>query len=286
MSMSPWKEQMIDNEGAPPLLSRLYGAPRDAAEPAALVLHLHGGAFVGGDLEQGATVASLLAQAGAAVVSIAYPLAPDHPFPQAAEAAHAALSWAHRHRRRLAGASASLFVAGEEAGGNLAAATALMARDRQGPALAGQILLSPMLDLCVASASLRRARAGRSGCPWADGWRAYVPRACDATHPYAAPGLSIRLNGLPPALLITARDDPMRDESLAYARRLREAGVSVHEVLLALATGWPRSYLRPALAGTEGPPWADAVRAHLRHFLIERTAAHAVITPATPERLS
>ncbi|HEY0857791.1 MAG TPA: alpha/beta hydrolase fold domain-containing protein, partial [Albitalea sp.] len=81
-----------------------------ARAPLPLVLHLHGGAFVGGDLEGGATIAGLLADAGAVVVSIDYPLAPGHPFPKAAEASHAALTWMRRHRRRLAGAGAPLFV--------------------------------------------------------------------------------------------------------------------------------------------------------------------------------
>lgn len=272
MSTPAWNEETITLEDAPPLAARVYGVSGSHAEPASLVLHLHGGAFVDGDLERGSTVASLLAEAGAVVVSLAYPLAPDHPFPQAAEAVHAALAWANRHRRKLAGGGAQLFVAGEEAGGNLAAAAALMARDRLGPPLAGQILLSPMLDVCVSTASWRGAQAGPVGCPWADGWRAYLPRACDAMHPYAAPGSSMRLDGLPPTLLITAQDDPLRDETRAYAQRLREVGVPVAEAVLPLATGWPKSYLQPA--STESP-WASAVREHLRRFLLERAGAPA-----------
>jgi acetyl esterase len=266
-----WKEQMIDIEGRSPLAARLYAATFDAAKPVALVLHLHGGAFVGGSLDEGTIVASLLARAGATVLSIAYPLAPAHPFPRAVEAVHAALAWAQRQRRRLAAAAVPLIVAGEEAGGNLAAAVALMARDRHGPALAGQILLSPMLDVCVASASWRDALAGRAGqCAWADGWRAYLPRACDAVHPYAAPGRSMRLQGLPPTLLITSQDDPLRDEALAYAQRLREAGVTVTPAVLALATGWPRSYRQStAAASSTAAPWTEAVLVHLRRFLHE-----------------
>jgi acetyl esterase len=264
-----WKEQVIDIEGRPPLAARLYAATFDAGKPVALVLHLHGGSFVGGSLDQGTAVASLLARAGATVLSIAYPLAPEHPFPNAVEAAHAALGWAQRHRRRLVGAAVPLIVAGEEAGGNLAAAVALVARDRHGPALAGQILLSPMLDLCVASASWRDALAGRAGqCPWADGWRAYLPRACDALHPYAAPSRSMRLHGLPPTLLITSQDDPMRDEALAYAQRLREADVPLTQAVLTLATGWPGSYLH-ATAASPAAPWTEAVLVHLQRFLRE-----------------
>jgi acetyl esterase len=274
--MPAWKDFVIDLEGRSPIASRCYRAPFDAApQPLALVLHLHGGAFVGGGLDQGAVVASLLAQAGAVVLSIAYPLAPEHPFPCAVEEAHAALAWVQRHRRRLGGAALPLMVAGEEAGGNLAAAVALMARDRCAPALSGQILLSPMLDLCVASASWRDAMAGRSSapCPWADGWRAYLPRACDAVHPYAAPARSMRLQGLPPALLITAQDDPLRDEALGYAQRLRQADVPVTQAVLTQATGWPRSYLQPAQTAA---PWTDALLSHLRRYLRERRALFAV----------
>jgi len=138
----------------------------------------------------------------------------------------------------------------------------LMARDRAGPPLAGQLLLSPMLDTCVGTASLRRVNAGPVGCPWADGWRQYLANASDATHPYAAPGRSMRLAGLPPTLLLTAVDDPLSDETHAYAQRLREAGVEVREAVLPFATGWPASYRRASQA-----PWADAVREHAHRFL-------------------
>jgi len=266
-----WKEESIEIAGQPTLAARVYRTETD--EPTTvqpLVLHLHGGAFVAGDLAGGACIASLLANAGAVVVSVDYPLAPDHPFPQAAEAIHASLAWAHKHRRRLAGPTARLFVAGEEAGGNLAAAAALMARDRHGPALAGQVLFSPMLDACVSTASLRGAQAGPVGCRWADGWHAYLPKASDALHPYATPGASMRLEGLPPTLLITAQDDPLRDETKAFARRLRAAGVQVDDSVLSLVTGWPESYLEPAPQRTA---WCEEVRLRVRLFLLEHAKA-------------
>lgn len=254
----PCSETLITLDTATPLAARVYRG--GAAGP--LVLHLHGGAFVAGMPECGCTVAALLADAGAIVISLDYPLAPARPFPQAIEAAYAALGWAARQRRVLARPDARLFVAGEEAGGNLAAAVASMARDRDGPALAGQLLLSPMLDACVGTASLRRVHAGPVGCPWADGWRKYLPNASDATHPYATPGRSMRLAGLPPTLLLTAIDDPLIDETRAYAQRLRDAGVEVREAVLPFATGWPASYRKPAQA-----PWADEVREQARRFL-------------------
>ncbi|HEV8313310.1 MAG TPA: alpha/beta hydrolase [Burkholderiaceae bacterium] len=259
---------MLQN-GASPVRMRVH-ARAVVARSAPLVLHFHAGAFVDGSLAQGTTVAQLLAQCGAVVASLDYPLAPAHPFPAAVEAGYAALQWLHRERRRFSGAHAPLLVAGEEAGGNLAAAVALIARDRGGPDLAGQLLLSPMLDMCVATASLRDVKAGPVGCHWADGWRQYLARADDATHPYATPGRSMRLAGLPPTLLITAQDDPLRDETQAYAGRLRDAGVAVHSHVLPAPTGLPASYLQADTA----PPWADTVRAQLQQFLLSTQPTH------------
>ncbi|HJV61071.1 MAG TPA: alpha/beta hydrolase fold domain-containing protein, partial [Albitalea sp.] len=148
--------------------------------------------------------------------------------------------------------------------GNIAAAASLMSRDRGEPALAGQILLSPMLDVCVATASLRKAHAGPVGCRWADGWRSYLPRASDALHPYATPGSAVRLAGLPPTLLITAHDDPFRDETAAYAQRLRGDGVAVDELRLPMPTGFPAPYMEAPPCET---PWAETVRQTLRRFL-------------------
>lgn len=236
-----------------------YGAP-----PAPLVVHFHAGAFVKGSLETGRTVAQLLSQAGAVVVSVGYPLAPERPFPCAAEAGYQALQWTATQRRKLSHQRAPLLVAGEEAGGNLAAVLALMARDRDGPPLDGQILLSPMLDVCVATKSLRDVRAGPVGCSWADGWRAYLPRADDAMHPYATPGRSMRLAGLPRTLLLTANDDPLRDETLGYAERLRAAGVRAQVARLTRPTGWPSSYTEHTEAL---PGWADEVRESLHDFM-------------------
>jgi len=256
---------------------RFYGR-RGSAGVSPLVLHFHAGAFVGGSLEGGSCVAGLLADAGAVVMSLDYPLAPEHPFPGAVEMGYAALEWAFKARHKLAGAGAPVFVAGEEAGGNIAAAVALMARDLQEPALAGQILLSPMLDPCLATASLRDAEAGPVGCTWADGWHNYLPRLEDASHPYAAPGSAFRLAGLPPTLLITAQDDPLRDETLAYAARLRAAGLVALDTVLPVPTGWPCSYLEPA---DPKKAWGPLLRERFGRFfataLDARTAAHGAV---------
>lgn len=255
-------EDLIEVEDAPPMPLRIYRkAPTLPGAP--VVLHLHGGAFVAGALDNGRTVASLLADAGAVVVSAEYPLAPRHPFPQALEATFQTLNRLHKSRARLGDRKSRLFVAGEEAGGNLAAALALMARDQQGPLLAGQILFSPMLDPSMATCSMREAEAGPVGCKWADGWHEYLGSAEKAAHPYASPLGSSRLAGLAPALVLTAEDDLLRDEAVTFARQLRDAGVMVREHRLPAPTGWPCAFHDPAGAQ---PAWAAPVRNSIAEF--------------------
>jgi acetyl esterase len=252
-------------EGTGPVPVRIYGAAQPAAP---LVLHLHAGAFVTGSLETGRTVATLLTEAGAVVISLDYPLAPHHRFPEALQDAFAVLRAVYERRATWAGKKSRIYVAGEEAGGNLAASLALMSRDQQTPPLAGQILLSPMLDPCLATSSMRQAEAGPRGCRWADGWHQYLGSAEKAAHPYAAPLESSRLGGLAPALVVTAEDDGLRDETMRYAQRLRQSGVSVSEHMLAAPTGWPCALTEPA----GGQPWARSLRAHFNVFFAQTGA--------------
>lgn len=254
---------MLELADGTPLAMRLYRGEA-AARGAALVAHFHGGAFTHGSLDAGAPMARALQAAGAWVASIAYPLAPASRFPHALESAFEAIEWLHRHRTRLAGPAARLHLAGEEAGGNLAAALALMARDRGGPPIAGQLLFCPMLDPVMGTCSVRDGHAGVvGGCRWADGWHRYLRSPLDADHPYAAPASASRLAGLPRALLVTAADDLMRDETRAYARRLRAAGIEAALVELEAPTGWPAALAAPGAALPGGP----ALAARLREFL-------------------
>lgn len=238
---------------------RLYGK-KPAAQLLPLVVHFHGGAFVSGDLDNGCTVASLLEAAGARVVSVGYPLSP---FPQPLETGYAVLQWAYKQRTRLAGHGTQVYLAGEEAGGNLAAGVALMARDQSHPPLAGQILLSPMLDPCVGTASLRAATGTATACKWADGWLKFLGCTRDAEHPYAVPGAAQRLAGLPPSLIMVGKEDPMHDEALAYAARLEAAGLSVTRHVFSQAEQWPEALLQP---GTRACPCADEVQEQFRRF--------------------
>ena len=258
MSIQPTIEPVTLGSAAAPMAARLYHGI--TARPAPLVLHMPGGTFM--HTPQDRPVATLLAEAGAVVVSADYPAGRAHPFPDAVEAMYAVLCQLHERRSYWAARASQVFVAGEEAGGNLAAALTLMARDRRGPPIAGQILLSPMLDAGMATCSFRDAEAGPVGCKWADGWTVYLGDADKAAHPYAAPSCGTRLHKLPPALVMTTPDDPMRDECLAYAGRLRQAGVPIHARALA-AHDWPDALASPARPDSD---WADAVRANFADF--------------------
>jgi acetyl esterase/lipase len=247
--------------------ARTYGE-RSGVAGSPLVLHFHGGTFACGELDDGRMVAQLLASTGAVVVSLAYPLAPQNPFPGAIEVGFDVLEWLYKNRVKLGGKGARVFLAGEEAGGNLAAAVALIARDRGHPPLAGQILLSPMLDPCVGTPSLRKATDDAPQCKWAAGWAKYLGRPKDAMHPYAVPGASLRLGQLAPTLVLVGQDDAMRDEAMTYAGRLREAGNEVSSIVLPPASQWAESLSQ----GASGEcPCAITVKQHFREFFSATT---------------
>ncbi|WP_234196674.1 alpha/beta hydrolase [Pseudacidovorax sp. NFM-22] len=263
----------IDLPGGEPVKARIYGERVKGAAVMPLVLHFHGGTFVCGDLDNGRNVGRLLAAAGARVLSLAYPLAPEHPFPKPIEVGFAALEWLYKQRVKLAGKGAQIYLAGEEAGGNLAAAVALVARDRGHPPLAGQILLSPMLDPCAGTASLREASCADAACKWATGWQQYLRRPMDATHPYAVPGSALRLTDVAPTLVLVGPDDPMRDEALAYAKRLRAAGIDVVAEVLPATSQWPEALYQPDDPGC--PACGVAARQRVMAFFEARRAAAA-----------
>jgi acetyl esterase/lipase len=273
--MTAWMEHTVETAQGARVPVRVYGK-RTGAAP--VVLHLHGGAFTGGSAATSERLPALLMQAGAVAVSPDYPLAPAHPFPHGLEAMFDVLGALQRCCAEWASRRSSVFVAGEESGGNLAAALALMARDRRVP-LAGQILLSPMLDPVMGTCSLRDADVGAVGCPWADGWHAYLGSPDKAGHPYAAPLGATRLAGVAPALLLSAEDDPLRDESETYARHLREAGVSVQRHVLPAPTNWPFVLAMPTNDATQAP-WAGVVVDHLKTFFASVASTRRAAAPA------
>jgi acetyl esterase len=162
------------------------------------------------------------------VLSVDYRLAPEHRFPAAAEDAYAATAWAFAHAAELGAVPSRLAVAGDSAGGNLAAVVPLMARDRGGPPLRSQVLVYPAVDCAQNTPSCRDNGEGyfltAAHMRWY--WEQYLG-AADGAHPYASPLRATDLRGLPPAYVVTAEFDPLRDEGEAYAQRLRDAGVPV-----------------------------------------------------------
>jgi acetyl esterase len=196
--------------------------------PFPIVVWFHGGGWVVGSLDTYDPLCRALAAAvPTVVVSVDYRLAPEHRYPAAVEDAYAATLWASRNAAQLGGAQHRLAVAGDSAGGNLAAVVALGARDRGGPAIAFQLLVYPVLDAAADTASWREHAEGfhltAAGMRWY--WDHYLGGA-DGAAPDASPLRAASLGGLPPALVICAEHDVLRDEGEAYAARLRQAGVA------------------------------------------------------------
>ncbi|MBI5289380.1 MAG: alpha/beta hydrolase [Chloroflexi bacterium] len=205
---------------------RVY-APKSSAPLPALVYY-HGGGWVIGDLDTHDGLCRKLSnRARCVVVSVDYRLAPEHKFPAAAEDGYAAAAYVHDHAAEFAIDPARIAVGGDSAGGNIAAVTALMARDRGGPRIAYQLLIYPVTDYSFETASYRDNAEGyfltTDSMRWF--WAHYLPGQAEGANPYASPLRAPSLKGLPPALVITAEFDPLRDEGDAYAARLREAGV-------------------------------------------------------------
>ena len=208
--------------GAIPI--RIY---RPAGEALPVVMYFHGGGWVIGSIDSHDGYARALAKAARAiVVSVGYRLAPEHPYPAAAEDAYAATRWASENANALGGKAGPVGVAGDSAGGNLAAVVALMAHDRGGPDIGCQILIYPITDCGFETSSYRDFAEDyfltREAMKWF--WDQYCPAHADRRHAYLSPARAESLTGLPPALILTAEYDPLRDEAEFYAEKLREAG--------------------------------------------------------------
>ena len=213
-----------------PVRARAY-TPRDAREGALpLLVWLHGGGWVAGDLDNhDATCRALANASGCKIVAIDYRLAPEHKFPAGLDDCYAATRWLATHGDSLGIDPRRIAIAGDSAGGNLAAAVTLMARDRGGPVLAFQLLVYPVTHHAFDTPSYRQYGDGylltAEGMRW--NWNHYLPDAAAGLDPLASPLLAPDLRSLPPALVIVAECDPLCDESEAYARRLADAGVPV-----------------------------------------------------------
>lgn len=209
---------------------RVYHPSVSSGSPT-LVVFAHGGGWVFCDLDSHDGLCRSMANGvDAVVIAVDFRLAPEHRWPAAAEDVYAVTEWAARNAAELGADPAQLVVAGDSAGGNLAAVTAVMARDRGGPAIAAQLLLYPVIGADFDTESYRRYATGyyntREAMMWY--WDQYVPDAADRTHPYADPARAEPAN-LPPTLLIGAGFDPPRSEGEAYIASLAAAGVpTVH----------------------------------------------------------
>ncbi|HWC47275.1 MAG TPA: alpha/beta hydrolase [Solirubrobacterales bacterium] len=209
--------------------ARLY-VPAASEEPSPLLVYFHGGGWVIGGLDTHDDPCRFLAaHSGARVLSVDYRLAPEHPFPAAAEDALAAYEWAAANSERLGADPARIGVGGDSAGANLAAATCLMARDAKMPLPKMQLLIYPVTETAGTAHSRQTFAEGfmltRADMDWFEDH--YLPPEVDRTDPRVALLNTDDLSGLPPAYIATAGFDPLRDEGEDFAQRLREAGVPV-----------------------------------------------------------
>jgi acetyl esterase len=232
-----------------------------------IVVYYHGGGWVLGGLSSHENVCRALANASDAMVAIVdYRLAPEHRFPAAADDAYAALVWLSAHANEIGGDSSRIAVCGDSAGGNLAAVATLKARDQGGPAVAFQALAYPITDYQPDSGSYLECAEGyflsRAEMLWY--WDQYAPNLEDRKRPHAAPNRAEDLSNLPPALVVTAEYDVLRDEGETYARRLAEAGVPVK---LSRYDGMIHGFLRRYPFFEQGRAAIEEIGAALREGL-------------------
>ncbi|MEQ8843060.1 MAG: alpha/beta hydrolase [Acidimicrobiales bacterium] len=273
------EDRMIPGrDGDPDVVVRVYRPVTSPAGPMPALVEIHGGGFIMGDLSMMDGFCDVVAaEFPAVVVSVNYRLAPEDPYPAGVEDCYAALRWLADNAAELGVDPARIAVSGQSAGGGLAAATALLARDRGGPDLCFQLLDIPELDDRLATPSMQqftdtplwnRPNAIRS-------WSWYLgddeaPGSDDVSY-YAAPARCENLHGLPPAFVAVMEFDPLRDEGLVYAMRLLEAGVSTE------IHAYPGTFHGSALVTT-----ADVSKRHardsmgaLRRALVPQTSASA-----------
>jgi acetyl esterase len=212
-----------------PIGLRCY-RPESPAKLLPILVYLHGGGWVLGDLDSHDSVCRALAnRSGHLVISVDYRLAPEHPFPAGLEDAYAAVCWIADNARQLGGDAARLAVGGDSAGGNLSAVICLRARDEDGPQIAFQLLIYPATDFEMKSASQRTFAEGylltRANQLWFH--RLYLGGRQDLTDWRLSPAHAADHSRLPPAYVLTAQFDPLRDEGEDYAAKLLRSGVPV-----------------------------------------------------------
>jgi acetyl esterase len=250
----------------PPISARLY-RPRSGTLP--LLVYFHGGGWVVGSVALADPFCRAIANASScAVLSVEYRLAPEDRFPAAADDAYAATRWSADHASELGIDPSRIAVGGSSAGGNLAAVVTLMSRERGAPEIAFQLLHVPVTDHDFGTASYRANGTGfgltLKGMQWF--WDHYAPDPRTREEPFASPLRATDLSGLPPAHVVTAECDPLRDEGKAYAARLLEAGVATTYVEY---PGMVHGFTGMAMAIPLGRTAIDDMGAALRRALAE-----------------
>ena len=229
-------ENRVIDGPAGPMALRIYRPAGDAdtgGTGRGVTVFFHGGGFVICSLDtHDGMCRQICNRSGTIVVSVDYRMAPEHPFPAAPDDCLAALRWVAANAASFGGDSGRLAVAGDSAGGNLAAVVALRVRDAGAPAVQAQLLIYPVTDHYSAGHGSYAGRGTGFGLTdevmtWF--WDLYVPDPAHASHPDASPLRAATLSGLPRAYVVTAGFDLLRDEGEAYAHRLREAGVAVEQ---------------------------------------------------------
>nr|WP_243236974.1 alpha/beta hydrolase [Heliobacterium chlorum] len=216
----------IVNERKIPI--RIYTPKGSAPHP--VLVFFHGGGFVVGNLDTHDAFCREMAQsARCAVISVDYRLAPEHKFPAAVEDAYDAVTWVHDHAEEFQIDKERIAVGGDSAGGNLATVVAIHAKERGFPQIVYQLLYYPSTNFLGETASIREFGKGFLLTTELMKWfaRHYLRDDEDRKNPYASPLLYPDLHGLPPAMIITAEYDPLRDDGEMYAKKLEEAGVPV-----------------------------------------------------------
>lgn len=221
------EDRIIEGQHGP-FPVRIYSPPGTGPFP--VMVFYHGGGFAAGSIQSHENIARHLARdAGAVVVSVGYHLAPEYPFPIPFDDAYTAVQWAETNAESFNGDSSRLIVAGDSAGGNLAAAVSLKARDEQGPRIRLQLLLYAVTSMMAIETESRHQFAGyiltEGMAQYIHDW--YLPHEEDDASPYVSPLNASDFSGLPPAYIMTAEFDPLLDEGVLYAGHLRQAGVPV-----------------------------------------------------------
>jgi acetyl esterase len=212
---------------------RVY-EPLQSARPGPALLYFHGGGFVTGNIAICDAFSRALAnRSGCTVVAVNYRKAPEHKFPVPLDDCYAAACWLFANAAHLGIDAARIGVVGDSAGGTLAAAVALRARDERGPRLAYQVLIYPAVSYGwdTPSALAYGEGLGLERATMRYFWQHYVRNEADGVHPYCSPLLAPRHDGLPPALIVAAEHDPLRDDAARYAARLHESGVAVKHIV-------------------------------------------------------